>query len=226
MLAAAPAIRSVTLTEQVVVNIHSRILSGALAPGERLVEQTLARDLGVGQNVVREALISLAHRGFVKRITNRGTYVTELTFPDAVKLAQVRQKLESLVCELILHRMQTEVLDFEPSLAALRIMSDAAKQGDRNGYYEADLRFHQALWELAGNEYLSASLEQIVVPLFAFYLVLYGRHGSGSNTLPEAVAAHQDLVQQLRSGDVSSLAAIRNIVQLSLEHHQDVISAQ
>lgn len=222
--APASIVRAVTLTEQVAANIHRRILGGVLAPGERLVEQTLARELGVGQNVIREALISLAHRGFVKRITNRGTYVTQLSFAEAQQLAEIREVLERLVCEKIQARMRLERLDLSEIRDTLAGMRAAAEANDQQSFYDHDLRFHRTLWSLAGNEYLSASLEQVVVPLFAFYIVLYINKQSARNTLPDAVDAHEKLVAALGNGDASCTAEIRNLVNLSLEHHHDLIS--
>lgn len=224
MSAAAPVVRAITLTEQVAAHIHRRILGGVLAPGERLVEQTLARELGVGQNVVREALISLAHRGFVKRITNRGTYVTKLSYDEAQKLAEVREALEKLVCERIEHRLRTETLDFSELSEALSGMEASALANDRQGFYDSDLRFHRALWALAGNEYLTAALEEIVAPLFAFFIVLFMRRHPAESTLLEAVAAHQRLADRLTGRAGSCADEIHNLVNLSLADHKGLIS--
>ena len=224
MSAAAPVVRAITLTEQVAANIYQRIAGGLLAPGERLVEQTLAKELGVGQNVIREALISLAHRGFVKRFTNRGTYVTQLTFADAQKLAEVRAPLETLVCEKIQERIQSERLDVSELRQVLADMRAAATANDQQAFHDHDLRFHQTLWALAGNEYLSATLEQIVVPLFAFYIVLFVRRHAAETALAEAVDAHEKLIAAVENGGASCAAEIRNLVNLSLKHHQGVIS--
>ncbi len=222
--APAPVVRAITLTEQVAANVHRRILEGALAPGERLVEQTIAREFGVGQNVVREALISLAHRGFVKRITNRGTYVTKLSYEEAQKLAEVREALEKLVCEKIEERQRTEELDLRGLSEALAGMRAAALNNDRQEFYDCDLRFHRALWALAGNEYLEAALEEIVAPLFAFFIVLFTRRNEAQSTLLEAVAAHEQLAERLTSGIGSCAEEIHNLVNLSLEDHRGLIS--
>lgn len=224
MSSPAPVVRAITLTEQVAANIHRRILDGALAPGERLVEQTIARDLGVGQNVVREALIALAHRGFVKRITNRGTYVTKLSLEEARKLADVREALEKLVCEKIGQRLHTETLDFTDLTEALNGMRTAALSNDRQGFYDCDLRFHRALWALAGNEYLEAALEEIVAPLFAFFIVLFMRRHQAESTLLEAVSAHQRLADRIINRAGSCADEIHNLVNLSLADHKGLIS--
>ncbi len=219
--------RAVPVTGQVAQVIKDRILSGELRPGERLVEQQLAGQLGVGQNAVREALIDLAHRGFVRRIANRGTYVTKLTLNEAQKLAKVRAALESLAAREVAARAASEGLDLQILDSWVDRMSQAADVGDRQGFYDADLPFHQALWELAGNEYLSRMLEQIVVPLFALFIILYMRKGEARDSLREAVSAHRQLVVELRSGSPERAArSIEDLVNLSVKHQRGLIAEE
>lgn len=224
---AATEIRSISITEQVSANLKARILSGELQPGQRLVEQQLARSLGVGQNAIREALIELSHRGFVRRVANRGTYVTSLSLPEATKLAEVRAALEGLVLDLIARRQRTEPLDFKALGEFLKKMRAAAKAGDREAFYDSDLAWHQELWRLSGNEFLAQSLEQIVVPLFAFFIMLYMRRDNNVKSFLEAVSAHEKVLLSLRGPKPASAAsAIRELVDLSLKHQQGLISGQ
>lgn len=224
---AGSEVRLISITEQVSANLKARILRGELTPGQRLVEQQLARSLGVGQNAIREALIELAHRGFVRRVANRATYVTSLSLSEATKLAEVRAALESLALDLIARRRQQETLDFRVLDQLLQKMRAAAKAGDREAFYDADLAWHQELWQLAGNEFLRQSLEQIVVPLFAFFIMLYMRRDNNVKSFLEAVAAHEKVVSSLRGPKPATAAkAIRDLVDLSLKHQQGLISGQ
>ncbi len=219
-------LRAIPLTEQVAEAIRNRILNGELKPGERLVEQQLARNLGVGQNAVREALIDLSHRGFVKRVTNKGTYVTHLTLQDAHKLAEVRAALEGLAVELAGLRVRNgESLDLASIEYELHRMLVAAEAGDREAFYDADLKFHRILWSLSGNEFLSAMAEQVVVPLFAFFIMLYMRTGDAKKTLVEAVEPHAEVLRQIRKGDgAGGVRALHQLVDLSLKHQQGLIA--
>ncbi len=57
--------------------LHSAILSGALAPGERLPgESTLAAQVGISRNSVRGVLSRLAAEGLVETHAGRGSFVT------------------------------------------------------------------------------------------------------------------------------------------------------
>ncbi len=104
-------VKPIRLTDQISKVIKEKIFAGELEPGDRVVEQKIARDLGVGQNAVREALIELFHLGFVRRIPNIGTFVTKLDRTDAEKISQVRTALEGLVVDLVAQRLETDDLD-------------------------------------------------------------------------------------------------------------------
>ncbi len=69
-----PVARNV-LSAQVKDRILQWILEGELAPGSRIVETRVARDLGVSQAPVREALRDLAALGFVDMEAYRGARV-------------------------------------------------------------------------------------------------------------------------------------------------------
>ena len=64
------------LTERVANALKSAFFSGKLKPGDTIVERQIAREMNVGSPVVREALITLKHEGFVRRVNNRGSFVT------------------------------------------------------------------------------------------------------------------------------------------------------
>ena len=50
-------------------------------------------------------------------------------------------------------------------------MKTAAETSDFERFYQHDLEFHGTLWRLSQNRYLASSLETLVVPLFAFFLI-------------------------------------------------------
>ena len=79
---------------RVVTLIREAILSGAIQGGEQIVEAKLAQQLGVGQGLIREALIELEHHGFVQRTPFSGTTVSMLTLEDAQQIFEIRIELE------------------------------------------------------------------------------------------------------------------------------------
>src|SRR5205823_12728330 len=102
-------IETVSLTERVISALKDAFFSGKLKPGDPIVERQLAREMNVGTPVVREALISLKHEGFVRRVNNKGSYVTQFTAREVRDLSMLRIELETLA----LQRARTRVTDSE-----------------------------------------------------------------------------------------------------------------
>ena len=76
--------------------LREAILSGSLAPGERLMEIQLAEDMGVSRTPVREAIRKLELEGFVVMIPRKGTYVAGLSMKQMSEVFEVRAALEEL----------------------------------------------------------------------------------------------------------------------------------
>jgi DNA-binding GntR family transcriptional regulator len=86
---------SESLREQVEAQLASRIVSGEIPPGQVLTVPTLAGDFGVSATPVREAMLNLARRGFLRPIRNRGFVVTEVSPDELRELSEVRMLLEA-----------------------------------------------------------------------------------------------------------------------------------
>lgn len=218
-------IRHSSLTEQIAQVVKQAIFRGELQPGERLVEQAIAKAHGVGQNAVREALISLAHQGFVKRVANRATYVTQMSLDEAQKLSVVRTALESTSVEIVSRRFaagEVETKALEIFLAGMRA---AAEQLDRVLFYKFDIAFHRELWRLTGNESLEQALEQVVAPLFAFFIMQYFRRGEHLETLREAIPAHEQVLTCVRSGrPEEARTALHALVDVGVKHQRGLVA--
>jgi DNA-binding GntR family transcriptional regulator len=161
--------RRVVLKDRVSELIKNAILSGKLEAGDRIVEMKLAADLGVGTTAVREALFELEAQGFVTRLTNKGTFVTQLSKEDVAQILTVRRELEGLAVQLLEERATEE------HIASMRRivgeMRTFAGDNDIQSFYRADLEFHRTIWSLAGNRHLAKALDITVVPLFAFFIM-------------------------------------------------------
>lgn len=162
-------IKRVSLRHRIVEVIRKAITSGDLKPGDRIVELQLAKQLGVGNTAVREALFELEGAGLVTRIPHKGSFITKMTFQDARDIFRVRTELESLAVELAVEHASSTDLDMLQGF--VDAMKAAAETSDIERFYQNDLEFHRALWQLSRNRYLASSLETLVVPLFAFFLI-------------------------------------------------------
>ena len=84
------------LRDVVFNTLRQAIITGEFAPGERLMEISLANRLGVSRTPVREALRQLELEGLVRIIPNRGAFVEGITKEDVKDIYEIRARLEGL----------------------------------------------------------------------------------------------------------------------------------
>jgi DNA-binding GntR family transcriptional regulator len=179
-----------------VKRLREDIFEGRYPPGTPLRELAIARELNVSQATIREALQRLEYSGLVTRKLNIGTTVTRLSPKDVRERVTLRALLEVVAAEAAAARMGAA--DFEELGRRLRTLGSAIES---NRYYEsalADLEFHRYIWQCSGNDTLVLLLEQVTVPLFAFISLM---RSQGLQKLTAVVAAHEPLIEALRSRD-------------------------
>ncbi|MDR3701044.1 MAG: GntR family transcriptional regulator [Candidatus Sulfopaludibacter sp.] len=190
--------RRAPVAEQIAECIRNMIVAGDLKPGERIVESRIARDIGVGQPTVREALVALEHQGLVVRKVNQGCVVTSLTRTEICQLIRVRADLETLAVELAVETASDA--EIAALLKVTERMKDAAAAGDPQRFFKHDLMFHQALWNLSHNSFLPRLLEQALAPLLAFLFIRNLRRNPGIDMM-ESALAHVDMAQAILTRD-------------------------
>ena len=190
--------RRAPVAEQIAECIRNMIVAGDLQPGERVVESRIAREIGVGQPTVREALVALEHQGLVARKVNQGCVVTSLTRAEICQLIRVRAELETLAVELAVESASGEEID--GLLLVTEQMKEAAKAGDPQEFFQQDLTFHQTLWNLSHNSFLPRLLEQALAPLLAFLFIRNLRRNAAIDMM-ESAQAHVEMAQALLTRD-------------------------
>lgn len=137
--------------------LHTAILSGALSPGERLVEEELAGRLGQTRGSVRAAILRLAHDGLVVRERNRGARVRRVSAKEAIEIVEARSVLESLAAGYAaLRRTKDEVDQLTRLLADMHEMHRDGKlleMSERNAILHRrvlEISRHQVALEVCG----------------------------------------------------------------------------
>jgi DNA-binding GntR family transcriptional regulator len=179
--------RRVPISDQIAEAIRSMIIAGQLNPGERIVESRVAKQLGVGQPTVREALVALEHQGLVVRKANQGCVVTKLTRGEISQMLRVRGELETLAVELAVeHASDAEI---EELIGVARALKVAARKRNISSFLQTDFR-----------EQLSAAMiSQVTVPLLAF---LFIRNARNHHIDMEASGeAHIEMAEAIRRRD-------------------------
>jgi len=188
--------RRAPVPDQIAEFIRNMIVAGDLQPGDRIVESRIARQIGVGQPTVREALVALEHQGLVVRKANQGCVVTSLTRGEIRQLVRIRAELETLAVELAVEGAPDS--EVEKLLEVAGLMKEAAMHRDWQQFFALDLRFHDTLWKLSGNSFLPRLLEQTLAPLLAFLFIRNLRRNLKIDML-ESAEAHVDVAKAILS---------------------------
>ena len=185
-------IEPVSKKTRIVASLREAIISGEIRGGEQIVEGKLAQQLGVGQGVIREALIELEHNGFVQRTPYAGTQVTELTLRDAQQIYDIRIELEPLAFSLAGPGADTGKMPVLRKLTEKAAI--ASRAGDLTAFFENHLAFRREIWALSGNRYLQQALERIVIPLYALYMIRQSFNLEGILQTTIDCTEHQDRI--------------------------------
>ena len=151
--AAFVAARAPGLRDEVVVAIERAVLIGAVAPGQRLVESEIARQMGISKAPVREALRELERLGLVVSYPRRGTFVADITPVVASEAFSLRAVIESYAGRLAVTRhTETDLAHMEELLAQADAVPPDGQMVFRR--VELDLAFHDQLYRLSGHKIL------------------------------------------------------------------------
>lgn len=191
-----------SLREQVERMIAARIVSGETPPGEVLTVPTLAGDFGVSATPVREAMLNLARRGFLRPIRNRGFQVTEVSADELHQLTDVRLLLEAPPMRRVAGAID-EVLEKELRELADRIVA-AGRDRRFEEYLEADTAFHLRVLAVTGNQKLVDTVRELRQQTRLVGLV---RLADADALVPTALE-HAELVDLLVAGDGEGAEAL------------------
>lgn len=137
-----------SVTDRLVADLRSRIMTLELAPGEKISEIEIAKQAGVSRQPVRDAFYRLSQLGFLTIRPQRGTKIS-LISAQAIREARfVRTALE-------LETVRVACETFGPSdLAALDEVIDRQKRavdaGEKSEFHELDDAFHRTICERGG----------------------------------------------------------------------------
>ena len=193
-----PLLRYV-LRSQVRDVLIERIVEGHYKPGARLVETQIARELGVSQAPVREALRDLESVGVVETTAFRGARVRNPSRDELLEAYPVRAALESLAASEAASRITDEQLDKLEDLIVE--MEKAGAEGNAHRQAISNAQFHGLIVEAAQNSTL-LRLWAILEPWARTYLTA-ARAGVDLN---ELAVRHRKILTPLRMRDAQAAA--------------------
>jgi DNA-binding GntR family transcriptional regulator len=188
---------SLMVRDSVAVALREAIISGVLQPGGKVIENRWAKQLGVAQSSVRDAIGLLVAEGFLERHAGRSARVTLMSQEDIAQVYQLRAVLEGLSARLVAEK-KPDLSDLEQLTADMR---SALNRRNMRAFYERDLQFHLLICEKSGNRYLQDALRKLLVPLFSFVVIRARGEYTSPEVFEKTIEQHQQVVQAMQSGD-------------------------
>lgn len=185
------------LREVVFNTLRDAILTGELAPGERLMEIQLADKLGVSRTPVREAIRKLELEGLAIMLPRRGAIVASITISDLQDVLEVRKVLEGLTIELACKRMNAEELE---QLKESEATFDKAVRGnDLTEIAKKDVAFHDVIYNASRNKRLIQILNNLREQMYRYRL----EYIKDEDKRAVLVEEHRMIVEAIEAKDVA-----------------------
>jgi DNA-binding GntR family transcriptional regulator len=193
-----------TTAQHALTHLRGAIVSGALAPGERIGQEGVAERLGISVAPVREALRILEREGQVTYRPRRGYVVTELRIDDLEEIYALRSLLEREAAIAALNGGGGfDEQDLSAIERAAGECADAVAAGDIIAELAANRRFHQAILRSAGRPHLLRLIDLLWDSTEAYRALYY----SSEAERRESLRAHDRILGAVVAGDGERLAA-------------------
>lgn len=208
-----------TAEEEAYTYLLHHIRMGKYRPGERLIPEEIAADIGTSRMPVREAFRRLASEGLLNIRPNRGAIVRGLTSDDMKEVFDMRAVLEGLAGRVALPSIgEMELAELE------RLIDVMVRTGnDLQPWVTAHRNFHEYLCQLSGWPRLIAqisALHSVVEP----HMRLWFKYAETPMTSKDV---HMPIIDAIRSGDPAAVeATIREHVEATVDELRQLMSAE
>lgn len=180
-------------------HVGAGIREGRFAPGQRLVESELARELGVGRGLLREAFRELAAGGLIELIPNRGALVRRFSLCEALELFEIRAELECLAARRASARIADPCVRAAFERGIVPIRAGHRREGSTE-YLAENQRFHAAVLAAAGNGQLVAVSDRLQLSLILSQI----RFALTPEVLCQSVSEHRRIAEAILEGDAEA----------------------
>ena len=140
------------LSDYAYKKIKTLILNDILKNGEKIVQEKMAKKLGISKIPIIQALTLLQNERLIEYYPRRGFFVRELTYKEFIEILDIRRILESLAIKKIIENLDEQIksklLEF---LDGFEFYNKTKKY---KKYYDLDKKFHYYLIEASNNSYL------------------------------------------------------------------------
>lgn len=194
--------KPISLLEFAYNGIREGILAGQYAPGSKLVAGIIAREFGISQTPVKEALNQLVAEGLVECLPRRGHMVHRISKNDICDMINVRIMMECFAIERAVENVQKypdAILRMEEILAQYDIMETLSYTAAS----KLEQEFHSLFIGLAENTRLARLYRTDWSIALIYYVYSIAKYPLA--LLKDEFDMHRSMYEKLISGDAKML---------------------
>jgi DNA-binding GntR family transcriptional regulator len=197
--------------------LREAIVEGVLAPGSRLSEVQVAKQLNVSRTPMREAFAQLEREGLVTVLPRVGAFVRSVSLRDVTEIYKVRMALECLAVQLAAERITA--LGRAQLDDVIETMQASVTAEDPLGYVDALDRFYSIVMTLADNRTLQATHASLIGPVRRLRRIAMARGGRMRASFDQTLRIKEAIV----SGDARVQDLMREQLRGACEAATDVL---
>ncbi|RUW23450.1 GntR family transcriptional regulator [Mesorhizobium sp. M4B.F.Ca.ET.215.01.1.1] len=183
-----------TAEEEAYRHLQQALRLGRYKPGDRLIPEDIAAEIGMSRMPVREAFRRLASDGLVVLRPNRGCVVAGLTVDELYEIFEIRSVLEGLAVRLAMPRIDEE--EFEEFDRLLERMERAGQSGGSD-WVVRHQEFHGRICALSQRPKLVHQISALHVVIEPYMRIWFDDCDKPLSAREE----HAAVIAALRSGD-------------------------
>jgi DNA-binding GntR family transcriptional regulator len=190
-------LQSLSIPSSAFEYLRNQIITGQLAPGQKLNEEQVAAELSISRPPLREAFRLLESELLVMRIPRRGTYVSDISVEDLDDLYQVREMIEGRAMDLLKSKGIRELPEAEEILKSAEPFTEL-NSGDLAAVLRQASRssnFHFKIIESARSLRLTYFYESIASNIKRYKVLLHVL-----NTRYNSQDDHLHLIELIKKG--------------------------
>lgn len=191
------------LRDDVAEYLMETILSGALSPGDKIIESKLARELSISQGAVREAIRDLIAQGVLETEPYKGTRIRTLTKEQLSDYYDVRTEIEAVAVRWGIAKHQSRYLDLEHLRMCVEGMATSLEKNDTRTMRQFDMDFHLTIMHGAQSESLLKAWNSLGNYYWSYIAVHYDHAAS---LLPAQIDKHRAMYEAIAAADVTAYA--------------------
>ncbi|MFH0786135.1 MAG: GntR family transcriptional regulator [Pseudomonadota bacterium] len=186
---------SSTIRKKVYTHVREQILSGRIAPNQRLIETKIAQEIGTSRTPVREALHNLEIEGLIQSIPRVGYQVKEISEQEVEEICEIRSIIEGLAARWAMEKATAKAIQELKKNIALTIAK--VSKGEIRAFIDLDAQFHEIIARCSG----STRLLELSQTLRGHMLRYRVQSIFSEDTVLLALKGHQRILKAIERGD-------------------------